>query len=181
MKYLTKITCPKCNYKDAEKIIGYEPHHFSKSYKITKWFCPKCEYEKETKVEVSLDEASGVIGSENAKGDTKEGEITKGTIIKNKTGCCTIGLIPTILLFLSFITIYPNQKALLSIIDFHNKKTSPILNKLNFKCGFTPSCSEYSKIAIMKYGAIKGGFKSIWRIVRCNSFNKNKGIDYPRN
>ena len=67
----------------------------------------------------------------------------------------------------------------LLFIDFHKRRTSPILNKFNFKCQFTPSCSEYSKIAIKKYGAVKGGFKSIWRIIRCNPFNKKKGFDYP--
>jgi len=94
-------------------------------------------------------------------------------------GCCTLGLIPTALLFLPFMTVYPNQKVLLSIIDLHNKKSSPILNKLNFKCRFTPTCSEYSRIAIQKYGVFKGGAKSLWRIARCNSFNKNKWYDYP--
>ena len=39
-------------------------------------------------------------------------------------------------------------------------------------CRFYPSCSEYSIQAISKYGIIKGGLKSAWRIVRCNPFNK---------
>ncbi|HQM18724.1 MAG TPA: membrane protein insertion efficiency factor YidD [Candidatus Paceibacterota bacterium] len=39
-------------------------------------------------------------------------------------------------------------------------------------CRFTPTCSEYGIQAIEKYGPIKGGFKSAWRIIRCNPFNK---------
>jgi len=39
-------------------------------------------------------------------------------------------------------------------------------------CRFNPTCSEYSIQAIKKYGPIKGFFKSIWRILRCNPFNK---------
>ncbi|MBU0597241.1 membrane protein insertion efficiency factor YidD [Patescibacteria group bacterium] len=77
------------------------------------------------------------------------------------------------------MTVFPNQNFMLSMIDFHKKRTSPVLNKHNFKCGFTPSCSEYSKIAIKKYGAFKGGLKSLWRLARCNPLNKNKGIEYP--
>lgn len=39
-------------------------------------------------------------------------------------------------------------------------------------CRFTPTCSEYGLEAIEKYGFIKGWGKAIWRIVRCNPFNK---------
>ena len=39
-------------------------------------------------------------------------------------------------------------------------------------CRFRPTCSEYSYDAIKKYGVIKGGLKSIWRILRCNPFGK---------
>lgn len=93
--------------------------------------------------------------------------------------CCLVGLIPTTLIFLTFMFIFPNKSALLSVINFHSRKTSPILNRLKFRCGFTPSCSEYSRIAIEKYGLILGGFKSILRICSCNPANKNRGYDYP--
>jgi hypothetical protein len=43
-------------------------------------------------------------------------------------------------------------------------------------CRFHPTCSEYAIQAINKYGLIKGGFKSAWRILRCNPFNKG-GFD----
>ncbi len=39
-------------------------------------------------------------------------------------------------------------------------------------CRFTPTCSEYGIEAIKKYGFFKGWFKAIWRILRCNPFNK---------
>lgn len=39
-------------------------------------------------------------------------------------------------------------------------------------CRFYPSCSEYGKEAILKYGLVLGGLKSIWRIMRCNPWNK---------
>ncbi|MCJ7569843.1 MAG: membrane protein insertion efficiency factor YidD [Anaerolineales bacterium] len=34
-------------------------------------------------------------------------------------------------------------------------------------CRFEPSCSRFSYQAIVKYGIIKGGGLSIWRILRC--------------
>lgn len=43
-------------------------------------------------------------------------------------------------------------------------------------CKFYPSCSEYSRQAIIKKGLVKGSFLSSWRILRCNPFNPG-GID----
>ena len=43
-------------------------------------------------------------------------------------------------------------------------------------CRFYPTCSEYSIAAIKKYGILKGGTKSAWRILRCNPWNKG-GFD----
>ncbi len=39
-------------------------------------------------------------------------------------------------------------------------------------CRFSPTCSEYGVQAITKYGAIKGSFLTMKRILRCNPFNK---------
>ncbi|MCK5314588.1 MAG: membrane protein insertion efficiency factor YidD [Anaerolineales bacterium] len=38
-------------------------------------------------------------------------------------------------------------------------------------CRFYPSCSHYGYQAVYKYGALKGGFMAIWRVLRCNPFN----------
>ena len=35
-------------------------------------------------------------------------------------------------------------------------------------CRYTPTCSQYTVEAIMKYGIFKGGWLSIKRIVSCN-------------
>lgn len=43
-------------------------------------------------------------------------------------------------------------------------------------CRFYPTCSRYGYQAIYKYGALKGGWMAVKRIVRCNPFNEG-GID----
>jgi uncharacterized protein len=43
-------------------------------------------------------------------------------------------------------------------------------------CRFYPTCSHYGYQAIFKYGAIKGGLMTAWRVIRCNPFNPG-GID----
>ena len=44
-------------------------------------------------------------------------------------------------------------------------------------CRFEPTCSEYTYQAIEKYGIIIGIKKGLWRIIRCNPWNKNCGWD----
>lgn len=39
-------------------------------------------------------------------------------------------------------------------------------------CRFYPTCSQYGVEAIEKYGIIKGGAMTCWRILRCNPWNK---------
>lgn len=38
-------------------------------------------------------------------------------------------------------------------------------------CRFYPTCSQYAIESIDKYGIIKGGFKSVIRILKCNPFH----------
>lgn len=43
-------------------------------------------------------------------------------------------------------------------------------------CRFTPTCSQYTKEAIDKYGSFKGTWMGIKRILKCHPFGK-KGYD----
>jgi len=64
------------------------------------------------------------------------------------------------------------RKILIKIISFYQKYISPLLKNLGVNCKYYPSCSEYMKQAILKYGALKGFFIGIKRILRCNPFSK---------
>lgn len=44
-------------------------------------------------------------------------------------------------------------------------------------CRFEPSCSEFTKQAIFKYGFITGGLKGFIRILRCHPFSGKSGYD----
>ncbi len=64
------------------------------------------------------------------------------------------------------------KNILIFIIEKYQKHISPWLKSKNINCKFYPTCSEYTKQAIKKYGAIKGLFLGIKRIFRCNPFSK---------
>lgn len=38
-------------------------------------------------------------------------------------------------------------------------------------CRYTPTCSEYTRVAIERFGVIKGGWMGLKRILRCNPFH----------
>ncbi len=39
-------------------------------------------------------------------------------------------------------------------------------------CRFYPTCSEYMKQSVIKYGTFKGGFMGIKRLLKCHPFGK---------
>ena len=66
------------------------------------------------------------------------------------------------------------KRFVIFLISIYQKYISKIFGR---KCRFYPSCSEYTKQAIDKYGIIRGSFKGIKRIIKCNPFHDG-GIDH---
>jgi len=44
-------------------------------------------------------------------------------------------------------------------------------------CRFSPTCSEYMKQSILKYGALKGAQMGLARLMKCHPYSKHFGID----
>lgn len=64
------------------------------------------------------------------------------------------------------------KKILIWLINGYQKHVSLWLESKNIHCKFYPTCSEYTKQAIVKYGVLKGTYLGICRILRCNPFSK---------
>ena len=63
------------------------------------------------------------------------------------------------------------KKICIYLIEWYQKNISKLKSE-NIKCKFYPTCSEYTKQAIEKYGILKGIALGMWRILRCNPFSK---------
>jgi len=63
---------------------------------------------------------------------------------------------------------------MLALIAFYQRYVRPAIPVC---CRFEPSCSEYAKQAILKYGLMKGVFKGLVRILHCHPFSKRSGYD----
>jgi putative membrane protein insertion efficiency factor len=62
------------------------------------------------------------------------------------------------------------KRIFIGLIKFYRKYLSGL--KTASCCKYFPTCSQYGLEAIEKYGALKGGLLTVWRILRCNPFSK---------
>jgi hypothetical protein len=44
-------------------------------------------------------------------------------------------------------------------------------------CRFTPTCSEYAKQAIERFGFFRGAFKALVRLFHCHPYSGKSGFD----
>ena len=66
------------------------------------------------------------------------------------------------------------KKALLLLIRFYQRNISPAFPA---RCRFRPTCSAYALEAIQKYGAFKGTYLALRRLLRCHPFYKGDFFD----
>ena len=75
------------------------------------------------------------------------------------------------------------KKIVIKLIQIYQNTLSPDhgIFKAYFHpgfCRFHPTCSQYTKLSIDKYGTMNGVWKGLKRIIRCNPWN-NGGEDWP--
>lgn len=66
------------------------------------------------------------------------------------------------------------KKLLLLSISFYRKFISPAFPPT---CRFIPTCSKYAEEAVTKYGARKGLWLALKRVLRCHPFNRGDIFD----
>lgn len=60
------------------------------------------------------------------------------------------------------------SQALVVLIRLYRYALSPLLGP---SCRFYPSCSEYAQEAILRHGALRGGWFALRRVLRCNPWH----------
>ncbi len=70
------------------------------------------------------------------------------------------------------------SRAALAAIRFYQLEISHL--RPGFRsCRFRPTCSNYGRMAIRRYGIWKGGVKTSWRLLRCGPWTEKGTVDYP--
>lgn len=66
------------------------------------------------------------------------------------------------------------KKLVLRMIRFYQRHISPLHPPC---CRYSPTCSAYAVQAINKYGALKGGWLTFKRLMRCHPFSRHPYFD----
>ena len=66
-------------------------------------------------------------------------------------------------------------RLLVALLDFYKRRISPLLPR---SCRFTPTCSEYARLALLKHGLVRGLALSAGRLLRCQPLHPG-GVDLP--
>jgi putative membrane protein insertion efficiency factor len=61
------------------------------------------------------------------------------------------------------------------MLEVYKRRVSPLLPAA---CRFTPTCSEYARLALLKHGLARGSALAAWRLLRCQPFHPG-GVDLP--
>lgn len=56
-----------------------------------------------------------------------------------------------------------------ALVTLYRKGISPYIQP---RCIYIPTCSTYALEAIERFGAIRGGLLSVWRVLRCNPLSR---------
>ncbi|MBP1644287.1 MAG: Protein YidD [Acidobacteria bacterium] len=67
------------------------------------------------------------------------------------------------------------SRALVALLELYKRRLSPLLPDA---CRFSPTCSEYARLAVLRYGAWRGSGRALARLARCQPFGLG-GIDLP--
>jgi putative membrane protein insertion efficiency factor len=54
-----------------------------------------------------------------------------------------------------------------------------VTHRLASHCPFQPTCTQYGLEAYRRYGFLKATAKFVWRLARCNPWNKGSRLDPP--
>jgi hypothetical protein len=55
-------------------------------------------------------------------------------------------------------------RLILALLAVYKRLLSPLLG---VRCRFEPSCADYARVAVARFGAVRGGILGFWRLARC--------------
>ena len=71
------------------------------------------------------------------------------------------------------------QPIAIASIHAYQRTLSPVAARIGIRCRFTPTCSRYAEVAIARDGIVRGGWKALKRVARCNPLTPVGTRDEP--
>jgi putative membrane protein insertion efficiency factor len=69
----------------------------------------------------------------------------------------------------------PLTRAAVRLLELYKRRLSPLLAP---SCRFTPTCSEYARLALIRHGLGRGSVLTFLRLLRCQPLHPG-GVDLP--
>jgi len=67
------------------------------------------------------------------------------------------------------------RRAVAALLAIYKRRISPLLPPA---CRYSPTCSEYARLAVLEHGTVRGSLLSLRRLARCQPLGAG-GIDLP--
>ena len=72
-----------------------------------------------------------------------------------------------------------STRALVGAIHVYQATLSPLYARAGVICRFKPTCSHYGEAVIREFGAVRGGWKAVKRVLRCGPWTPAGTEDLP--
>ena len=69
----------------------------------------------------------------------------------------------------------PLTRGFVRFLELYKRYLSPLLPP---SCRFTPTCSEYARLALIRHGLGRGSLLALLRLMRCQPLHPG-GVDLP--
>jgi hypothetical protein len=69
----------------------------------------------------------------------------------------------------------PITRGFVRLLEIYKRRLSPLLPP---SCRFTPTCSEYARLALIRHGLGRGSLLALLRLMRCQPLHPG-GVDLP--
>jgi putative membrane protein insertion efficiency factor len=69
----------------------------------------------------------------------------------------------------------PLTRGFVHLLELYKRYLSPLLPP---SCRFTPTCSEYARLALIRHGLGRGSLMALLRLMRCQPLHPG-GVDLP--
>ena len=69
----------------------------------------------------------------------------------------------------------PVTQGAVRLLELYKRRLSPLLPP---SCRFTPTCSEYARLALIRHGLGRGSLLALLRLMRCQPLHPG-GVDLP--
>jgi uncharacterized protein len=70
-------------------------------------------------------------------------------------------------------------RAAVAGIHLYQATLSPLWARMGVQCRFTPTCSHYGEVCVRQFGAMRGGWMAMKRVLRCGPWTPMGTIDQP--